>query len=82
MYDLLEGLSILFSSSRMQSLLRVTMSLWATHRTDRWGLRPTPNQAFNNRCRAVDTWQVATQHFTGWMNISYQSCAITAHLPV
>lgn len=39
-------------------------------------------QTFNNRCRAVDTWQVATQDFTGWMNILYQSCAITAHTPV
>lgn len=26
--------------------------------------------SFNNRCAAVDTRQVATQHFAGWMNIS------------
>lgn len=34
-------------------------------RAERWGLKPTSTRAFNNRCHAVDTWQVATQHFTG-----------------
>lgn len=35
------------------------------HRAEHWGLKPTSARAFNNRCHAVDTWQVATQHFTG-----------------
>lgn len=43
---------------------------WPCHfgppnRAEHWGLRPTSTKAFNNRCHAVDTWQVATQHFAG-----------------
>lgn len=35
------------------------------HRAEHWALKPTSTRAVNNRCHAVDTWQVATQHCTG-----------------
>lgn len=54
----------------------------AEHRGASVRPRPHPPHTplLNNRCPTVDTWQVATQHNAGEMNISYQSCAITATL--